>query len=209
MDATFVTTTTENGPELLEARPTYIINQVATVGVSDSTFEVPQSNSNKNNETIVISNNGGRKASVASSIMTEDDSDAGSPLQTVRQPVVADKFKQPLPVLAKNNSKELFSPYQQKSTKQKVELFEKLQSPVPQRQTRTKTRNKQQLNGGADENDPRLAKSDQQKPLRTNSATRYNSASKASANLLAALTKSQSTDDVRRKQQVYHFVNSR
>lgn len=131
MDATFVTTTTENGPELLEPRPTYVINK-DTEKPGDTTFDVQQPKQTKASGNV-------RKASAASSIMTEDDSDPGSPVP--QRP--AGNFKQPLPVQLKNN-KELFSPYQHKSTKQKIEMFEKLQSPVPQRQTRTKTRiNKQ------------------------------------------------------------------
>lgn len=108
MDATFVTTTTENGTEFLSPRPTYVISKDGKT-TRDATFHVAKepankpatkpSKSNKNKETAGPSKQKS-KISAASSIMTEDDSDSGSPVQPT-----FNNFKQPLPL---KTGKELF-----------------------------------------------------------------------------------------------------
>lgn len=105
MDATFVTTTTENVAEFLSPRPTYVISKEGK-STRDATFHVakePQiaakpSKSNKNKENVVTKQK--TKVSAASSIMTEDDSDSGSPVQPV-----FNNFKQPHPL---KTGKEIF-----------------------------------------------------------------------------------------------------
>lgn len=108
--------------------------------------------------------------------------------------------------------------------KQKVEAFEKLQSPLTQRETRTRTRQgtndpdvsnlfQSNLLKYSLENNfvcfyfqkfvkpqvPHISKAEQTtRHLRANSATRYQTNKTASA----ILTKSQSVDDIRRKNQV-------
>lgn len=200
-DATFVTTTTENGPEYLSPRPTYVISKEQdSEQACDATFHVPNetvknskaTSSTKSSNQTAVATTKNRKVSEASSIMTEDDSDTGSPVISQDN-----NFKKPLPVL--KTTKELFSPYQQKSTKQKVEAFEKLQSPIPLRQTRTKTRAKQAA-ADSDSSSIKSTATDLQKPLRTNSATRY--VHGANTTKSSSMIKASSCDDIRKKAQV-------
>ena len=97
-----------------------------------------------------------------------------------------------------------------KSFKQKVEMFEKIQSPVPQRQTRTKTRAKQssadaETTSSTTKTNPLLTKGltsaaiDQHnKHQRTQSATRIGGTKIQTP----TLTKSQSVEEIRKKTQV-------
>lgn len=138
-DATFVTQS-----NLIAAQSTFImpenqnINNATmimnetqclngAIAESDMTFNVLPGKSDDNKNITVV---------VRDSLMTDDDSDMEVPIKYIP------RLKTHL------NKKELFNPCVQSPVKKKVEAFEKeafnnINSPIPQRQTRTKTRAKQ------------------------------------------------------------------
>ncbi|XP_055313027.1 inner centromere protein-like [Sitodiplosis mosellana] len=181
-DATFVTTVDETEKEQLSPRGTYIIPKGGDgIDGPNATFNVEQTakataNRAINDQTVVVGGTKGAAGSKvsASSIMTEDDSDSDTGTRKYNG------------LKTKKNPKELFNPCTSKpNIKQRVEAFEKLQT--PQKETRTRAARveseKSKLTYGSAH-------------TRTNSATRY-----AQSIPKPVLTKSQSVEEIRKKAQ--------
>lgn len=158
-DATFITTVDESDKGQLSPRGTYVIPKGATA-VADTTFDVGQSSSKSkqtiNNQTVVVSSKSVTAKVSGSSLMTEDDSDSDTGVRKYGMNGLK----------SKKDPKELFkwvlfdvvvkihefstmplthvcfisSPCQSKPIKinQRVEAFEKLQT--PQKETRTRAK---------------------------------------------------------------------
>ncbi|XP_031640521.1 inner centromere protein-like [Contarinia nasturtii] len=189
-DATFVTTVDDTEKEQLSPRGTYIIPKgTGDTNGPNGTFNVEQtattSNRVVNNQTIVVGSKATTGAKVSgSSLMTEDDSDSDSGVRKYGKKDAKDQG-------SKKNAKEqgLFVPI-----KQRVETFEKLQTPLKETRTRARAvesdRSKMAHGSLFSKNTP----SEQAgKHARANSATR------GAQIIKPALTKSQSVEEIRKK----------